>query len=199
MSIYRRIAIRPRRAETTSMTKGDHMLKKRKKHENAKGYADDKITEQKTLTPISRSETRAETTVIGENISIEGHIRGAEHLVIEGSMKGNIEMEKNDFTVGSKGRIEGEINAQNVKVSGQMIGNIKTQGKVEITKEADFMGEIKAKNISVEDGAYFKGSIELDKEPHRKTALTGKPTTFATTQPVNEPKIQTAKEDKKEN
>ena len=175
------------------------MLKRSKKHEDDKGYADDKITEQQTRAPISHSETRAETTIIGENISIEGSIRGAEHLVIEGSMKGNIEMEKHDFTVGSKGRIEGKINAQNVKVSGQMIGNIKTQGKVEITKEADFMGEIKAKTISVEDGAYFKGSIELDKEPHRKTALAGKPTTFATTQPVNEPKIQTAKEDKKEN
>ena len=174
------------------------MLKKSKKHEDDKGYAGDKISEQKTLTPISRSETGAETTIIGENISIEGHIRGAEHLVIEGSMKGNIEMEKNDFTIGSKGRIEGEINAQNVKVSGQMIGNIKTQGKVEITKEADFMGEIKAKTISVEDGAYFKGSIELDKEPHRKTALSGKSTTGTTTPPKNKPETQAAPKEPKE-
>jgi len=175
------------------------MLKKSKKPEGDRGYADDKTAETKTLTSIPHSETRAETTIIGENISIEGSIRGAEHLVIEGSMKGNIEMEKHNFTVGSKGRIEGEIHAQNVKVSGQMIGNIRTQGKVEITKEADFMGEIRAKNISVEDGAYFKGSIELDKEPHRKTALAGKSTTFATPQPLNDSKSLTAKEDKKEN
>jgi cytoskeletal protein CcmA (bactofilin family) len=175
------------------------MLKKSKKPEDDKGYAEDKTKEHNTFTSISHSETRAETTIIGENISIEGNIRGAEHLVIEGSMKGNIQMEKHDFTVGSKGRIEGEINAQNVKVSGQMIGNIKTQGKVQITKEADFMGEIRAKSISVEDGAYFKGSIELDKEPHRKTALAGKSTIFATPHPINEPKTQTAKEEKKEN
>ena len=175
------------------------MLKKSKKPEDDKGYAEDKIKEHKTFTPIPHSETGAETTIIGENISIEGNIRGAEHLVIEGSMKGNIQMEKHDFTVGSKGRVEGEINAQNVKVSGQMIGNIKTQGKVQITKEADFMGEIRAKSISVEDGAYFKGSIELDKEPHRKTAPAGKSTTFATPQPVYEPKTQTAGEEKKEN
>jgi len=175
------------------------MLKRGKKPEEGKGDAEDRITEKKTLFPIPHSETRAETTIIGENISIEGNIRGAEHLVIEGSMKGNIQMEKHDFTVGLKGRIEGEINAQNVKVSGQMIGNIKTQGKVEITKEADFMGEIRAKSISVEDGAYFKGSIELDKEPHRKTALAGKSTTSATTRPLNESKTHTAKEDEKEN
>jgi cytoskeletal protein CcmA (bactofilin family) len=82
-------------------------------------------------------------------------------------MKGNIEMEKHNFAVGSKGRVEGEINAQSVRVSGQMIGNIKTKGKVEITKEADFMGDIRAKSISVEDGAYFKGSIELERERPR--------------------------------
>jgi cytoskeletal protein CcmA (bactofilin family) len=174
------------------------MLKKGKKPEDVKGDVYDKITEQKTVTPISRPETTTEETVIGEKISIEGDIRGEEHLVIEGSMKGNVEMEKNNFTIGSKGRVEGKINAQNVKVSGQMIGNIKTQGGVEITKEADFMGDIRAKNISVEDGAYFKGSIELDKEPHRKATPAGKSTSFATVQPANEPKTQTAIEGRKE-
>jgi len=174
------------------------MLKKGKKPEDDKGDAYNKITEQKTITPISRLETTTEETVIGEKISIEGDVRGEEHLVIEGSLKGNVEMEKNNFTIGSKGRVEGEINAQNVKVSGQMIGDIKTQGRVEITKEADFIGDIRAKNISVEDGAYFKGSIELEKEPHRKATSAGKSTSFATVQPVNEPKTQTAKEGGKE-
>jgi cytoskeletal protein CcmA (bactofilin family) len=107
-------------------------------------------------------------------------------------------MEKNNFTIGSKGRVEGEIKAQNVKVSGQIIGNIKTQGRVEITKEADFMGDIRAKNISVEDGAYFKGSIELDQEPHRKTALSGKSTTITTTQPETRSETQTAQKEVKE-
>jgi cytoskeletal protein CcmA (bactofilin family) len=114
--------------------KGDDMLKKGKKPEDDKGTTYDKFTEQKPFTPVPRPETTAENTVIGENISIEGNIRGGEHLVIEGSMKGNVEMEKHNFTVGSKGRVEGEIDAQNVKVSGQMIGNIKTQSKVQITK-----------------------------------------------------------------
>ena len=175
------------------------MLKKRKKPEDDKGTAYNNITAQEPITPVPRPETSSENTVIGEKISIEGNIRGDEHLVIEGSMKGNVAMEKHNFTVGSKGRVEGEINAQNVKISGQMIGNIKTQSKVQITKEADFMGDIKAKSISVEDGAYFKGSIELDQEPHRKSALAAKSTTVTTTQPLNEPKAQTAKENAKEN
>ena len=114
-------------------------------------------------------------------------------------MKGKIEMEEHNFTVGSKGRVEGEINAQGVRVSGQLIGNIKTKGKVEITKEADFMGCIKAESISVEDGAYFKGSIELDKEPQGKTASTGESTAIKAFQPIHEPKIPTAKEADKDN
>jgi cytoskeletal protein CcmA (bactofilin family) len=179
--------------------KGGHMLKKGKKTEDYQGTAYDPITEQKTMTPVPGAATTAEGTIIGEKISIEGNIRGDEHLVIQGSMKGNIEMATHNFTVGSKGRVEGQINAQNVKVSGQMIGDIKTQGKVEITKEADFMGDIKAKSISVEDGAYFKGSIELAQEPHRKTALAAKVAPNANPQPVMEPKTQEAKKDIKEN
>jgi cytoskeletal protein CcmA (bactofilin family) len=178
--------------------KGGDMLKKSKKSEDEKSVIYNKVTEQKPPAPVPLSETNSQQTVIGENISIEGNIRGDEHLVIEGSMKGNVEMEKHNFTVGSKGRVEGEINAQNVKISGQMIGNIKTQGKVEITKEADFIGDIRAKSISVEDGAYFKGSIELDKEPHRKTALSGKSTTDTTTPPESKPETQTAEKEAKE-
>ena len=175
------------------------MLKTEKKTGDEKGFAFDKITEQKTHTPAPSPANTAEKTVIGEKIFIDGNIRGEENLVIEGSMKGNIEMAKHNFTVGPKGRLEGEIKAHSIRVSGQMIGNIKTQGKVEITKEANFMGDIKAKSISVEAGAYFKGSIELDREPHKENALAGKSTTTASTQPVNEPKPQTAKEDAKEN
>ena len=96
-------------------------------------------------------------------------------MQIEGSMKGNIELEKHNFRVGPSGRMDGEITARNVSVSGEFKGNIKSHEKVEVTREADFYGEIKAKSISVEDGAYIKGVIELDREPNRKTADLGKP------------------------
>jgi cytoskeletal protein CcmA (bactofilin family) len=68
------------------------MLKTGKKTEDDKSLAFDKSTEQETLTPALRPGNTAEKTVIGENIYIEGNIRGDEHLVIEGSMKGNLEM-----------------------------------------------------------------------------------------------------------
>lgn len=120
--------------------------------------------------PASRPDLGEEKTIIGENISIAGDIQGKEDLVIEGSVKGKIELEKHHLTVGSKGQVEAEISADSVTISGQLMGNIKALGKVEITKEADFNGEIKAKRISVEDGAYLKAVIELEREPERKAA-----------------------------
>ena len=67
--------------------------------------------------------------------------------LLEGSIKGKIDMGKHNFIIGSKGRFEGEISAQNLGVSGQLVGNVKIQEKVKFTKEADFFGNIKAKLI----------------------------------------------------
>jgi len=151
------------------------MLRKEKGFEKVNEPETNKITEQKKFSMSASPETKDEKTVIGEHIFIEGNIRGEEHLFIEGSMKGNIEMGKHNIIVGSKGRFEGEILAQNVGVRGQIVGSVNAKGKVEIKNEADMIGDIKANSISVEDGAYFKGSIELNREPGRKAALTKKP------------------------
>jgi len=164
------------------------MLGKPKKPENEAPFTAGKTMEEQKPAPSASAAPSAapaspapqprpvppsneEKTTIGQQISIEGRIRGEEHLVIEGSMKGNVQMEKHNFTVGANGRVEGEVRAQNVSISGQLKGTITAVGKVEVTKEADFYGDIKAKSISVEDGAYFKGSIELSREPHRKSAF----------------------------
>lgn len=154
------------------------MLGKTKKPENDTPFTVPKKEEAKPIPPSPRPTPTpsGEKTTIGEQISIEGRIQSEEHLVIEGMLKGNVEMEKHNFTVGSNGRVDGEIRAQNVSISGQLQGIINALGKVEVTKEADFFGDIKAKSISVEDGAYFKGSIELDREPHRKSNFAAAPT-----------------------
>jgi cytoskeletal protein CcmA (bactofilin family) len=155
------------------------MLGKTKKPEDDTPFSVTKPEEAKPSAasprPTQSPTPSEEKTTIGENISIEGQIKGQEHLIIEGTMKGNVEMEKHNFTVGANGRVDGEIRAQNVSISGQLQGTINALGKVEITKEADFYGDIKAKSLSVEDGAYFKGSIELDREPHRKSNFAAAP------------------------
>ena len=122
--------------------------------------------------PAEKGKTK---TIIGEDISIEGNIRGKGDLVIEGSVNGSIELEKYHLTVGSKGQVEAEIKAGEVTISGRLTGNITALDKVSLTKEADFNGEIKAKNISVQDGAYLNASIELERETQIKSVQKSNP------------------------
>jgi len=147
------------------------MFKKEDKLKNNQATFSIVSEEVKKSSTDTNSAAKDGNTIIGQNISIEGSIRGEENIVLEGHIKGDIELEKHDFIVASKGRFEGEIRAQNLNISGLVMGNVKIKGKVELTKEADFIGDIRAKNFLMEEGAYFKGSIELDREPNRKELL----------------------------
>ena len=147
------------------------MFKKKHKLKNDQVRFSIEPGEVKKSSTDTNLATKDGNTIFGQNISIEGSIRGEENIVIDGSMKGEIELEKHDFIVSIKGRFEGDIRAQNVNISGLVMGNVKTKGKVELSKEADFIGDIRAKNFLMEEGAYFKGSIELDREPNRKELL----------------------------
>ncbi len=131
-------------------------------------------TESEPVISPARHLSSEEKTVIGKQITIEGKVRGKEGLLIEGSVKGSIELAGHHLTVGLNGQVEADIQAENVTISGRVIGNVKALAKVSITKEADFKGEIKAKSISVEEGALLKGSIELEQEPNKKTSTFNK-------------------------
>lgn len=122
----------------------------------------------------SGTDPKANRSVIGEQISIEGTIRGKGDLMVEGAVKGNIEVAAHHLTIGLKGKVESEIHAADVTISGNLKGNVYAKGKVAITKEAVFNGEINARSISVEDGAYLKATIELMQEPRKEADLKGK-------------------------
>ena len=145
------------------------MLKTAKNLANGKKSGPEKFFDLKTYSRGSDQEVSNEKTIIGKDIVIEGNILGREHLEIDGSVKGNIDMEAHNFALGPNGKVEGEIHARNVRISGQMLGNVKTPGKIEITQEADFQGDIQAKSIAVENGAFFKGSVELIREASQNT------------------------------
>ena len=161
---------------------------------NGKKSGPERFFNLKAYSKASDQEVSNEKTIIGKDIFIEGDICGREHLVIDGSVKGNIEMDAHNFALGPNGRVEGEIHARNICISGQMIGNIKTPGKIEITKEADFQGDIRAKTISVENGAFFKGSVELIREPSQKTFSTEKTTAKSDSPEYPDPNVQLVEE-----
>lgn len=123
---------------------------------------------KKTASYDSGPVASSSKTVIGTNVVIEGNVQGTENLVVDGVVKGNINAPDHQVTIGPKGRIEGEIKANDAVIGGLLQGKVKAAGRVEVTQKADFYGEIKCKSISVQDGAYFKGIIELQREPHRE-------------------------------
>ena len=104
---------------------------------------------------------KKEKTVISSSTVIIGDITAKEHLIINGTVKGDIQVKNHNLFIGPDGRLEGDVNAQNVRVRGQMRGMINASGKVEITKEANYSGKIICKNILVEEGAYFDASVKL--------------------------------------
>jgi cytoskeletal protein CcmA (bactofilin family) len=100
-------------------------------------------------------------TTINSSTIIDGNIKATEHLIINGRIRGKVDIEGYNLFIGPGGRIVGEIRAQNVRVRGHMKGDIIASGKVEIAKEANFSGNIKSKGISVEKGAYFDAHVDL--------------------------------------
>ena len=106
---------------------------------------------------------KEDKTTISNSRIIEGNIKAQEHLIINGTIKGKVEINNFSLFLGPSGRLEGEVYAQDVRIRGHMRGDIKATGKVEITTEANFSGQIKSKSISVEHGAYFDASVELER------------------------------------
>jgi cytoskeletal protein CcmA (bactofilin family) len=170
------------------------MLKTAKNFTNGKKSDSEKFFELKAYSKGSDPQISNEKTVIGKDIFIEGDIFGREHLLIDGSVKGNIEMEAHNFALGPNGRVEGEVHARNISISGRMIGNVKTPGKIEITKDADFQGDIRAKTISVENGAFFKGAVELIREAPQQAFSTEKMAAHSPSSKYQGPKEQPVEE-----
>lgn len=102
------------------------------------------------------------TAMIGPTIQIKGAIKGEENLVIEGRVEGSVELSGHDLTVGQKGQVDADLNARTVKVEGQITGDISGSEKVIITKSGRVLGNIIAPRVTLEDGAKFKGSIDMD-------------------------------------
>ena len=102
-----------------------------------------------------------EKTSISYHTFIIGNIKAEEDLIINGKVEGNVEIKNHNLFLGPSGRLQGKVDGLDVRIRGQMKGDIKATGKVEITQEAKFEGKITCKRISVEEGAYFHADVNL--------------------------------------
>ena len=133
---------------------------------------------------------------IGQSVQIKGEIAGSEDLFIDGKVEGTIQLEGNSLTIGPNGHVHANVSATTVTVQGNLEGNVRATDRAELKKSALVTGDIVAGRIAIEDGAYFKGSLEIRREEAKSASVAGSPksqtagasaTSSAATSPSREP------------
>jgi cytoskeletal protein CcmA (bactofilin family) len=106
---------------------------------------------------------------LGSSLLVKGDITGTEDLLIDGSVEGLIHLDQRKLTVGATARLTADINARDVVVYGSVKGNVRATGRIEIKKDGSIIGNLTTAQIMIEDGADFKGSIEIDRSAAEET------------------------------
>lgn len=107
--------------------------------------------------------------MVGKAVVVKGEIHSREDLYIDGEIQGTVELMESKLTIGPNGRIQASVRAREVVVFGNVQGNVEALEKIDIRKDAKLVGDIRTARIVIEDGAYFKGSIDILK-PEVKAA-----------------------------
>ena len=128
------------------------------------------------------SGSSSEQATIGKSLTIKGEITGSEMLYIDGHVEGSVNLPGNRVVVGRNGHVAANISAREVVILGKVNGNINATDRVDIRNEGSLTGDVVAQRISIEDGAYFKGGIDI-----RKPANAGSKETEAAKPAVSTP------------
>lgn len=110
--------------------------------------------------------------MIGPSIHIKGTVSGGEDLLIQGKVEGTIDLGDHEVSVGQSGKVTADIKAKIVKIEGEVAGDVTGSEKVVIAKSGRVRGNIIAPRVTLEDGAIFKGSIDMDPGDTRTNAQT---------------------------
>jgi cytoskeletal protein CcmA (bactofilin family) len=129
---------------------------------NAPGFAG----EAKTMAPNDPTYPNTSSgnmARLGSSLHVKGEITGNEDLLIDGTVEGLVQLEDRKLTVGASAKVTADVIAREVVVYGNVKGNLRARDRIEIKKDGSVVGDLTTARISIEDGAYFKGSIEIDK------------------------------------
>jgi cytoskeletal protein CcmA (bactofilin family) len=107
---------------------------------------------------------------IGKAVKVNGQIYSKEDLYVDGDVEGTIELHDNKLTIGPNGKVHAAVKAREVVVLGTIQGNVDASDRLEIRKDGRLVGDIRTARIIIEDGAYFKGSIDIVKPEPVKSA-----------------------------
>ncbi len=113
--------------------------------------------------PRPMSTATADQATIGKSLVIKGEVTGSESLYIDGRVEGSINLSGNRVTVGRNGVVSANISAREIVVLGKVKGNLTASDRVDIRSDGSLTGDVVAARISIEDGAFFKGGIDIRK------------------------------------
>ena len=114
--------------------------------------------------PKSIDNYRADVAHIGKSVLIKGELSGSEDLYLDGEVEGNILLRDHSLTIGPNGRVRANIQAKDVVIHGKVDGNVSGTDRVELKRSAVLTGDISTQRIVIEDGAFFKGAIDIKKD-----------------------------------
>ena len=121
--------------------------------------------------PVHRATaTVGDQATVGKGLTIKGEISGSESLFIDGKVEGSINLPGNRVTVGRNGQVTASVAAREIVILGKVRGNISASDRVDIRAEGALTGDVSAARISIEDGAFFKGGIDI-KKPEAKPGV----------------------------
>src|SRR5712692_9335226 len=132
-----------------------------------------------STSPLGATGDRA-TARLGSSLHVKGEITGSEDLLIDGSVEGLIQLDERKLTVGATAKVTADIIARELVVYGTVKGNLRAKDRIEIKKDGSVNGDLTTARIMIEDGAYFKGSIEIDKSAEKESGHS----VFAKTSPA---------------
>lgn len=118
-------------------------------------------------TPLVRTSLAAgsasaeQAATIGKSLVVKGEITGSESLYVDGRVEGTINLPGNRVTIGRNGQVSANITAREIIVQGKLAGNVNASDRLDVRSEGSLTGDVVAQRISVEDGAFFKGKIDI--------------------------------------
>ncbi|HTS07996.1 MAG TPA: polymer-forming cytoskeletal protein [Candidatus Eisenbacteria bacterium] len=130
--------------------------------------------------------TTADQATIGKSLVIKGEVTGSESLYIDGRVEGSINLSGNRVTVGRNGVVSANINAREIVVLGKVRGNLTASDRVDIRSDGSLTGDVVAARISIEDGAFFKGGIDIRKggQPQSQQKPNGEEKAVSSSEPA---------------
>ncbi len=120
-----------------------------------------------SLTPTSASATAR----LGAGSHVKGDISGNEDLYVDGTIEGSIQLKDRKLTIGTNAKLTADVVAGEVIVYGSIKGNLRARDRIEIKKDGSVVGDLITARIMIEDGASFKGSIEIERKPESESGL----------------------------